>query len=120
MARKVDPFVFAKLFNDPRSGRCLSIYTRERREAVDALTNVIQLRAYRKEFGLASSGGLTNGNETLLFNCRIRPPGTNEGGEGWGVGRDVEIREILLALPIWTSSMQGQHRELGGGTPPDP
>ena len=29
MARKVDPFVFAELFNDPGSARCLSIYTRE-------------------------------------------------------------------------------------------
>ena len=26
MARKVDPFVFAELFNDPGSARCLSIY----------------------------------------------------------------------------------------------
>ena len=82
-----------------------------------------QCCAYGKKFALASSCGLTDGNETYLFSCRIRwiaLSGTNEGGEGWGVGRDVELREILLALPIRTSSVQGQHRELGGGTLPDP
>ena len=29
------------------------------------------------------------------------------------------MRETLLALPIMTSSVQGQHRELGGRTRPD-
>jgi len=122
MTRKVDPFVLSKLFNDPRCARFLSIYTREYGEAIDALTDVIQFRAYGREFGLASSLGLTDGNEVFLFGCRIRwvvPSGTNEGGQGWSVGRDVEMREILVALPIRASSVQGQHRELGGGTPPD-
>ena len=80
------------------------------REAVDALTNVVQFRAYGKEFALANGNGLTDGNEPFLFSCGIRwitPSGTNEGGQGWGVGRDVEMREILLALPIRTSSVQG-------------
>ena len=46
MTRKVDPFVLAKLFNDPGNTRIFSIYVRERREALDALTNVIQFHAY--------------------------------------------------------------------------
>ena len=33
--------------------------------------------------------------------------------------RDVEVREILLALPIWTSRVQRQHREVSSGAPPD-
>jgi hypothetical protein len=122
MTRKVDPFVLAKLFNDPRSARFLSIYTRECGEAVDALTNGVQFCAYGNEFGLASSIGLTDGDEAFLFSCRIRriaPSGTDEGGQGRGVGRDVDMREILLALPIWTSSVQGQNRELSSRTPPD-
>ena len=85
MARKVDTFVPAKLFNDPRNARFLSIYTRECREAIDALTNVGQFRAYGKDFALTRCFGLTDGNETLLFGCRSRwiaPSGTNEGGEG--------------------------------------
>ena len=122
VTRKVDPFVLAKLLNDPRSARFLSIYTCECGEAVDTLTNVIQFRAYRKEFALARNFGLTDGNEKFLLSYNVRwmaASGTNEGGQGWDVGRDVEIREILLALPVRTSSVQGQHRELVGGTPPD-
>ena len=122
MARKVDPFVPAKLFNHSRSARFLSFYTRERGEAVDALTNILQLHAYEREFALASSVTLADSNETFLTGCGIRwiaPSGTNEGSEGWGVGRDVQIKEVLLALPKRTSSVQGQHRELAGGTPPD-
>jgi len=72
MKGKVDPFVLAKLLNDPRSAQFLSIYTRECREAVDALTNVVQFYAYGKEFALASSFGLTDSNETFLVSCRIR------------------------------------------------
>ena len=124
MTRKVDPLILAKFFNDPRSARFLSVYTRECRKAVDALTNVVQLRTYGKEFALASSCGLTNGNEMLPIYrySRIRwimSSGTNQGGQGWGIGRDVELREILLALPIRTGGVQGQHRELAGGAPPD-
>jgi hypothetical protein len=92
MTCKVDPFVLAKLFNDPRSARFLSIDARECGEPVDALTNIVQFRTYGKEFTLASNFDLTDGNETFLFSCRIRwmaPSGTNEGGQGWGVGRDV-------------------------------
>ena len=47
------------------------------------------------------------------------PSSTNEGSEGGGVGRDVDNREVLLTLPIGTSSVQGQHGELGSGAPPD-
>ena len=85
MTGKVDPFVLAKLFDGPGSARFLSVYTRECGEAVHALTNVLQFRAYGTEFGLASSIGLTDGNETFLFSFRIRsiaPSGTNEGGQG--------------------------------------
>ena len=71
MTRGVDPFVLAKLFDDPRSARSLTIYAREYREAIDALTNVVQFRAYGKEFTLANGFGLTNGNETFPFSCRI-------------------------------------------------
>ena len=88
----------------------------------DVLTNVVQFCAYGNEFALASSFGLTNGNEMFLFSCRIRwiaPSGMNEGGECGSVGRDVEIKEIPLALPIRTSNVQRQHRKLGGGTPPN-
>ena len=110
MTRKVDPFILAKFFNDPRGARF--IYMHECHEAVDALTNVVQLRTYGKEFALASSCGLTNGNEMLPIYrySRIRwimSSTTNEGGQGWGIGRDVELREILLAFPIRTSSVQG-------------
>ena len=52
-----------------------SSYARECGEAVNALSNVVQFRAYGKEFGLASSFGLTDGNETFLFR--------------WSVGRGV-------------------------------
>jgi hypothetical protein len=98
---RADSVVLTKLFNGPRGARFL--YTRVCGEAVDALTNVDQFRAYRKEFVFASSFGLTDGNEMILSTFRIRritPSGTNEGGQGWGVGRDVEMREILLALPV--------------------
>ena len=44
---------------------------------------------------------------------------TNEGSESGGIRRDVEIREIALALPIRTGSVQGKKRELGGRAPPD-
>ena len=111
MTRKADPFILAKLFDDPRNARFLSIYMRECGEGIDAPTNVDQFRTDGKEVGLASGFGLTDGNEMWLFTCgsgRIAPSGTNEGGQGWGVGRDVVIREILLALPIGTSSVQGQ------------
>jgi hypothetical protein len=37
----------------------------------------------------------------------IAPSDTNEGSQGEGIGRDVDIRDILFALPIWTSSVQG-------------
>ena len=50
----------------------LSIYTRERGEAVDALTNILQLHAYAREFALASSVTLTDGNEMFLIGCGIR------------------------------------------------
>ena len=46
MTRKVEPFILAKFFNDPISASVLSIYTRECGEAVDVLTNDVQLRAY--------------------------------------------------------------------------
>ena len=72
MTRKVDPFVLPKLFNDPRNTGVLSIYTRECDEAGDTLTNVVQFGAHGKEFVFASGFGLTDGNETFLFNCRIR------------------------------------------------
>ena len=91
LTRKVDPFILAKLFDDPRTARFLSINARECGEAVDALTSVVQFRAYGKEFALASSIGLTDGNETFLFSCRIRwsaPSGTNESSQGWGAGRE--------------------------------
>jgi hypothetical protein len=60
-------------------------------EAVDALTNVDQFRAYRKEFVFASSFGLTDGNEMFLSTFRIRcivPSGTNlnEGGQAFRAG----------------------------------
>ena len=115
MARKVDPFVFAKLFNGPRSASFLSIYTRERGEAADAPTNTVQFRVYGKEFTLASSFGLTDGNKTLLVSCgtrRIAPSGTNEGGQGWGVGRDVEMWEILSAVCKGSTenSPEGHHQ----------
>jgi hypothetical protein len=112
MTRKVYPFVLAKLLNDPRNTGLLSIYARECGEAVDALANVDQLRAYRKEFALASSFGLTDGNEAFLFSCRIRligPSGANEGGQGWGVGRDVEMSEILLS-PSYTDRARATQR----------
>ena len=103
MAPKVDPFVLTKLFNDPRNTRFLFIYARECGEAIDALTNDVQFRAHGNEFGLASSIGLTDGDEAFPFRCRIRrivSSGTNEGGQGWGVRRNVEMEEILLAFPI--------------------
>ena len=53
MAGKVDPFVLAKLFDNPGNARFLSIYTRECGVPVHALTNVDQFRAYGKEFALA-------------------------------------------------------------------
>ena len=79
MTRKVNPFVLAKLFDDPRNTRFLSVYACESVEAFDAMTNVVERRAYGKKFGF----GLTNGNETCLFTRRIRwitPSGTNESG----------------------------------------
>ena len=45
----------------------------------------VQFRAYGKEFALAGSFGLTDGNEMFLFGCIILwivPSGTNESGEG--------------------------------------
>ena len=120
--RKVDPFFLAKFFDEPRDTRFLSIYAREYGKAVDVLTNVVQFHTYGKHFVLASSFGLTNGNEIFLFRCRTRliaPSDTNEGDQSWGVGRDVEIRQIPLALPMRTSIVQGQCRELGGGRPLD-
>ena len=95
---------------------------RECREAVDMLTNGVQFHAYGQEVALASSFGTADGKETLRCSCKSRWiawSGPNEGGQGWDVGRDVEIRQIRLVLPIRTSSVQGQHRELAGGTPPD-
>ena len=83
---------------------------------------LVQFRTYGKVFALTSGRGLTNGDETFLISCKIRwitPSGTNESGQGWGVGRDVEMREILVAIPIRTSSVEGEHRELCGWTPPD-
>ena len=56
-----------------RNARFLSTHTRERGEAVDALTNIVLFRrVYGKEFGLASCFGLTDGNETFLFSGRAR------------------------------------------------
>ena len=71
MTRKVDPFVLAKLFDDPRNTRFLSVYACECGKAVDALTEVVQFRTHGKEVVLASSLGLTNRNEMCLFCCRI-------------------------------------------------
>ena len=110
---KVDPFALAKLFSDPRNARFLSIYMRECGEVIDALTNVAQFHADGKEFALARCFGLTDGNETLLFSCRIRwiaPSGTNEGGDGRDVGGKVKMREILLTLSTRAGSMQEKHR----------
>ncbi|KAF8441048.1 hypothetical protein L210DRAFT_3645291 [Boletus edulis BED1] len=90
MTREVDPFVAAKLFNDPRDAGFRSIYSRECREGVDALTDGIQFRADRKKFSFASIFGLTDGNKTWSMSSS-----TNEGGQGWG------------------------HRELSSETPPD-
>ena len=92
VTRKVDPFSVAKLFNDPRNGGCLSIYTQERREALDALTNLVQFSTYREEFSLANGIGLTDGNESLPIGYKtqwIAASSTNEGSQSWGVGRDV-------------------------------
>ena len=72
MTRKADPFVPAELFNDPRSARFLSIYTRECGEAGGSLTNIDKFRAYEKELALARSVGLGDGNETFPPGCRIR------------------------------------------------
>ena len=61
------------LFNDPRNTGFLSIYTRECGEVVGTrLTSVVHFRAYGKEVVFASSVGLTDDNETFLFNHRIR------------------------------------------------
>ena len=52
---------------------------------------------------VSSSFGLADGNEIFLSSCGIRwivPSSTNKGGQGWGVGQDVEMRVILLAIPI--------------------
>ena len=38
----------------------------------DALTYLVQFRAYGKASALASSVGLTDGDDTFLFSCRIR------------------------------------------------
>ena len=112
------PFVLAKLFDDPRNARFLSIDICECGRAVDELSNIVQFPAYGREFPLASTFGLTGGNETFLFNGRIRrttPSGTNEGGQGWGVGRDVEIREILLAFLYGPVACKGssEHSAVG-------
>jgi hypothetical protein len=72
MMQKVDPLVLAKLFNDPRSARFLSIDTHGCGKAVDALTNVDQFRANGKEFTPTNSIGLTNGDEMFPFSCRVR------------------------------------------------
>ena len=120
MASKVDPFVLAKLLNNPRSARPFSLYVREYGEVTDTLTNIDQFRIHGEEFILAS---LTNSNEMFSSSRRIRRIGsssTNESGQRWGVGWDVEIREInMLTLPVWTSSKWWQHSELAGGTPLD-
>jgi hypothetical protein len=55
--------------NDPRRTRFLSI---NMCECGRPNVNVVQFRAYGKEFALTSSIGLTNGNETFLINCSIR------------------------------------------------
>ena len=111
-----DSFILAEPFNDPRNARVLSVYPRKCSEAADAFTNDGQSCAYRKEFALASSFGLTDGNEMFPLNCRSRwiaPSGTNEGGQGWGIGRDVKIREIPLAFSIRTSSPLEAREERG-------
>ena len=41
MTRKVHPFTLAKLFDDPRYARFLSLYVRECSQAVDELTNIV-------------------------------------------------------------------------------
>jgi hypothetical protein len=118
MAHKVDPFVLAKFFNDPRSATFLSIYTRECGEAVDTLANVVQFRAHRKEFALAGSFGLTNGNETFLFSRKSRwiaPSSTNEGSQGWGVGRNVEMREISFAFLYGPAACKGSRENAAVG-----
>ena len=67
MTCNVHPFVLATLLDDPqaRNARFLAVHTRECGDAVDALTNVVQFRAYGKEFALAGSFGLADGNETF-------------------------------------------------------
>ena len=86
------------------------IYTRECSKAVDELTNVVQFQADGEEFALASGFGLTDGNETFLSSCRVRwiaSSGTNEGGQGWGVRRDVEMKGILWPFLYGATACKG-------------
>ena len=82
MASKVDPFVLAKLLNNPRSARPFSLYVREYGEVTDTLTNIDQFRVHGEEFILAS---LTNSNDMFPSSRRIRRIGSSSTNASVGV-----------------------------------
>ena len=94
MTCTVGPFVLARPFDNPRNMGFFSIYIRESSEAVNVLTNVVQFRAYGKDFVLASGVGLTDSDEMFPFSGRIRLIGRS----GCDVARDANV---LFNVYIW-------------------
>jgi hypothetical protein len=83
---KVHPFIFAKLFHDPRNARFLFLCASECNGGVKELTNVCQFCAYGMELRhiLASGVRLTDRKETFRLGCRtggIALSSANQGGE---------------------------------------
>lgn len=141
IAGKMNPLVLTQLLGNPGNARSLSLDACERRETADTLADIRQFGTHGKTFPLVAGLWSTNGDELLLysvFHSRSQamepsmeplhlsseiwwtePSSANERTQGRCVGRNVHISEILLAYPIWTSSVEGKKRELGGGVPPD-
>ena len=122
MTCKVHPLVLAQLICDLRDARIFPLDAREISETIDTLADIRQFGADGNEFTCTGCVCLTNGNEPFLYRPggrRTGSSGTNEGGQGGSIRRDIEPGKTRLAFPIWGGSMQGQKRELGGGTPPD-